>query len=262
MYPELFTIPLLNWPISSFGAALAIAFLVGYWIAIPRMQEEGLNPEDAANMLIWIMIGGVVGAKLYYAIDTSIRDEGEFLDSLFSRAGMTFYGGLLGGALAGVLGCIVYKIRVAPFANAAAVSVAIGQAIGRIGCLLVGDDYGRATDLPWGIAFPRGLPPVHYPVHPTQLYEFAWLSLVTAFLWARRKQSPSLIGEFLCLNGAGRAVIEHWRVNPRVALGLSEAQWIGIALMVLGSVLWTMARRNESMRSRAVDQAVVDSSRS
>ncbi len=262
MYPELFTIPLLNWPISSFGAAMAVAFLVGYWIAMPRMQEEGLNPEDGANMLIWIMIGGVVGAKLYYAIDTSVRDEGAFFDSLFSRAGMTFYGGLLGGALAGVLGCIFYKIRVAPFANAAAASVAIGQAIGRIGCFLVGDDYGRATDLPWGIAFPRGLPPVHYPVHPTQLYEFAWLSLVTALLWARRKKSPSLFGEFLCLNGAGRAVIEHWRVNPRVALGLSEAQWIGIALIVLGAVLWTMRRRNASTRSHAADQAGAVSSRS
>jgi phosphatidylglycerol:prolipoprotein diacylglycerol transferase len=246
MYPELFRIPFLDWPVSSFGAAMATAFLVGYWIAIPRMREEGLDPEDAANMLIWIMFGGVFGAKLYYAIDFAVRGEAPFFASLFSRAGMTFYGGLMGGALAGVLGCRHYKIAIVPFANVAAISVAIGQAIGRIGCFLVGDDYGRATDLPWGIAFPNGLPPVHYPVHPTQLYEAAWLSLVTGFLWMRRKKSPSLIGEFLFLNGAGRTVIEHWRVNPRVALDLSEAQWIGVALMAVGIALWARARNSPS----------------
>lgn len=246
MYPELFTIPYLDWPISSFGAAMAAAFLVGYWIAIPRMREEGLDPEDGANLLIWIMIGGVFGAKLYYATDFALRGEANFFDALFSRAGMTFYGGLIGGAAAGVLGCRRYGIPIEPFANAAAISVAIGQAIGRIGCLLVGDDYGRATDLPWGIAFPNGLPPVHYPVHPTQIYESVWLFGVSAFLWMRRKKSPSLIGEFCVLNGLGRAVIEHWRVNPPVGLGLSQAQWIGIALIALGIVLWVRASRRAS----------------
>ena len=123
-----------------------------------------------------------------------------------------------------------------------AISLAVGQAIGRIGCFLVGDDYGRATDLPWGVAFPEGLPPVHYPVHPTMLYETLWLVLVSAYLWLRRKHSPSLIGEYLVLNGIGRAVIEHWRLNARVALDLSEAQWIGVALVVFGSILIARAR--------------------
>ena len=242
MYPELFRIPYFDWPISSFGAAMAVAFLVGYWIALPRMREEGLDPQHGADMLIWIMIGGVLGAKLYYATDFAVRGEADFFDSLFSRAGMTFYGGLMGGALAGILGCRYYQIPLTPFANAAATSVSIGQAIGRVGCFLVGDDYGKATDLPWGIAFPNGAPPVHYPVHPTQLYETFWLLGVTAFLWARRKSSPSVIGEFLILNGLGRTLIEHWRVNPRVALNMSEAQWIGIGLIVLGTILWFNAQ--------------------
>jgi phosphatidylglycerol:prolipoprotein diacylglycerol transferase len=256
MYPELFTIPFLDWPVSSFGATLAVAFLVGYWIAIPRMSEEGLDPDDAANMLIWIMFGGVFGAKLYYAIDFSLRGEAEFWSSLFSRAGMVFYGGLIGGALAGYAGCRFYKIAAVPFANACAISLAIGQAIGRIGCLLVGDDYGRATDLPWGIAFPQGLPPVYYAVHPTQIYESAWLFLVTLFLWRRRKKSPSLMGEYLILNGIGRTVVEHWRLNARVALDLSEAQWIGVGLVVFGAFLLIRARRV------AADQTEVDSKRS
>lgn len=256
MYPELFTIPFLDWPISSFGAALAVAFLVGYQISMPRMAEEGLDPDHAANMLIWIMAGGVLGAKLYYAIDFSLRGEAEFWSSLFSRAGMVFYGGLIGGALAGYASCRFYKIAPMAFANACAISLAIGQAIGRIGCLLVGDDYGRATDLPWGIAFPQGLPPVHFPVHPTQIYESVWLFLVALFLWRRRKKSPSLMGEYLILNGIGRAIVEHWRLNPRVALDLSEAQWIGVGLVFFGAFLLVRGHRDSA------NQTEVDSSRS
>ncbi|MFK7895082.1 MAG: prolipoprotein diacylglyceryl transferase [Myxococcota bacterium] len=239
MYPELFRIPFIDWPISSFGAAMAIAFLVGYWIAMPRMREEGLDPEDGANMLIWIMFGGVLGAKLYYATDFWIRGETEFWAALLSRAGMVFYGGFIGGFLGGFAGCKIYKISPLPFANAAAISLAVGQAIGRVGCFLVGDDYGRATDLPWGVAFPIGLPPVHYPVHPTMLYETVWLSLAAIYLWKRRLTSRSLFGEYLILNGVGRTVIEHWRLNARVALDLSEAQWIGITLVICGLVLVT-----------------------
>lgn len=242
MYPILFELPILGWPISSFGAMMAIGFLVGYWIALPRMREEGLDPEAAANLLIYIMLGGVLGAKLYYAVDFWWREGVPFFDSLFSRGGLVFYGGLIGGALGGYIGCRTLGVPVVPFANAAAISLAVGQAIGRIGCFLVGDDYGRATDLPWGVAFPQGLPPVDHPVHPTMLYETLWLMPVSAYLWWRRRRSRSLMGEYLVLNGIGRAVIEHWRLNARVALDLSEAQWIGVALVVFGAVLIVRGR--------------------
>jgi phosphatidylglycerol:prolipoprotein diacylglycerol transferase len=171
---------------------------------------------------------------------------------------MVFYGGLIGGAAAGYAGCRYYKLDAMAFANAIAVTLAVGQAIGRIGCLLVGDDYGRPTDLPWGIAFPQGLPPVDVPVHPTQIYESIWLFGVAAWLWHRRKKSPSLMGEYLILNGVGRTVIEHWRLNARVALDLSEAQWIGVALVVLGTVLMLRAR---SRSAGPADQAEAASSR-
>ncbi len=242
MYPILFELPFLGWPISSFGAMMAIGFLVGYWIALPRMKEEGLEPEATANLLIYIMLGGVLGAKLYYATDFWLREGDPFFASLFSRGGLVFYGGLIGGALGGYIGCRTLGVPALPFANAAAISLAVGQAIGRIGCFLVGDDYGRATDLPWGVAFPEGLPPVHYPVHPTMLYETLWLVLVSGYLWLRRKHSRSVMGEYLVLNGIGRAVIEHWRLNARVALELSEAQWIGVGLVVFGAVLIARGR--------------------
>lgn len=242
MYPVLFTIPGLDWPISSFGAMMALAFLVGYGIALPRMREEGLDPEDGANMLMVIMLGGVLGAKLYYAVSFYLIYGDPFWASMFSRGGLVFYGGLMGGALAGVLGCLYWKIPVVDFANACCISLAVGQAIGRVGCFLVGDDYGVASDLPWAVAFPNGLPPVDYPVHPTMLYETLWLSIGAGYLWWRRKTSPSLFGEFLIWNGVGRAVIEHWRLNARVALGLSEAQFIGLGLVALGIVFLVLAR--------------------
>jgi phosphatidylglycerol---prolipoprotein diacylglyceryl transferase len=124
------------------------------------------------------------------------------------------------------------------FADCAAVAAAIGQAIGRVGCFLVGDDYGRVTDVAWGVRFPDGAPPIDVPVHPTQLYEVAWLLVVAAVLWRRRKVSPFLFGEYVAFNGLGRIVIENWRVNPTVALGMTEPQWIGVALIVIGVGGW------------------------
>ena len=157
---------------------------------------------------------------------------------MLSRGGMTWYGGFIGGVLAGSLGARLNGIRVLTFANAAAAGCAAGQALGRVGCLLVGDDYGEPSDLPWAIAFSDGAPPTHVPVHPTQIYEFLWLMPVAAFLWSRRKKSPFLFGEYLIANGLGRLVIENWRVNEPIALSLTQPQWIGIALISLGFAAW------------------------
>ena len=184
------------------------------------------------------MLGGVGGSKLYFAIDVSIREGYPFFELLFARAGITWYGGLMGGALAGVLACYYYGVSIRGFADSVAPALAVGQALGRIGCFLVGDDYGKVTDVPWAVSFPEGAPPTLELVHPTQLYEVAWLLPVAAFLWWRRKKSPFLLGEYLALNGAGRVVIEQWRVNEEVALGFTEPQWIGVALIIVGTSLW------------------------
>ena len=92
MYPELFTIPGTSYTISTFGVMMAAGFLVGYWITARRMVEEGLDPEPAQNILVWIMLGGIGGSKLYFAIDVSLREGLPFFDLLFDRAGITWYG--------------------------------------------------------------------------------------------------------------------------------------------------------------------------
>lgn len=236
MYPVLFEV--FGFEISSFGVMLAVAFLLGLWLTAYRMREEGLDPEDASTMLLYVMIGGVGGSKLYFAVDTSLREGIDFFRLLFAREGITWYGGLIGATLLGAIGCRLHRIPIKTFADCGAVATALGQAVGRVGCFLVGDDYGRATDLPWGVSFPRGAPPTLETVHPTQLYEIAWLLPVAALLWRRRHESPFLFGEYLMLNGLGRVAIEHWRVNPRVALGLTEPQWIGLGLVLLGGLGW------------------------
>lgn len=231
-----------GYPISTFGVMLSVAFLVGTWITAIRMREQGLDGDLATTLLLYVMAGGLVGSKLYYATDVSIRQGIPFWSLVFARDGITWYGGLIVATLVGAIGCRIHGVRVKTFADCTAVAGAVGQALGRVGCFLVGDDYGKPTDLPWGVAFPKGAPPTLEHVHPTQLYEIAWLLPVAALLWARRRLSPFLFGEYLALNGLGRIVIEHWRVNPPLALGLTQPQWIGIGLVVLGLSGWVYYR--------------------
>jgi len=249
MYPTLFEI--FGYPVSSFGVMLAVAFLVGTWIVQVRLREEGYDPELAPTLLLYVMAGGILGAKLYFAVDVSLRTGHSFGSLLFSRDGITFYGGLIGGTLAGALGGRIHGVPVKTLADCAAIGGAVGQAIGRVGCFLVGDDYGRVTDVPWAVAFPQGAPPTTQTVHPTQLYEIAWLLPVAWFLWRRRRHSPFLFGEYVALNGAGRFVIEFWRVNEQVALGLTEPQWIGLGLVAFGLGGWLYFRRSSPAEAPA-----------
>jgi phosphatidylglycerol:prolipoprotein diacylglycerol transferase len=244
MYPILFEI--FGFPISTFGVMLAVAFLTGTWLTARRMAEIGLDPEGATTMLIYAMIGGIGGSKLYFAIDVSLREGIPFLQLLLAREGITFYGGLIGAIALVLIGTRIHGIPTGPFFNCVALAAAIGQALGRVGCFLVGDDYGRPTDGPFGVAFPQGAPPTLEAVHPTQLYEAAWLFGLTAFLWARRDRSPRLWAEYFVLAGVGRFAVEFLRVNPRVWLGLSEAQIIALLLIAIGATSWLAARREPS----------------
>jgi phosphatidylglycerol:prolipoprotein diacylglycerol transferase len=235
MYPVLFELPIFGGiPITTFGLMMVVGFLAAWWITSKRMAELGLDVELASNMLLWCMFGGVFGAKLYYS----------FAQALFSRGGMTWYGGLIGGVVFAWVGSRVHGIGFGLFAHCATVGAAVGQAFGRVGCFLVGDDYGHPTDVPWAFAFPEGAPPVFEPVHPTMLYEVAWLLPVAALLWRRRTVSPFLFGEYMMATGLGRLVIEYWRINERVALGLTEAQWIGVTLATIGLAGWLYYRSN------------------
>jgi phosphatidylglycerol:prolipoprotein diacylglycerol transferase len=240
MYPILFHF--FGFPISTFGVMMAVGFLVSAWIVAKRLREYGLDPELSSTILIYAMIGGVLGSKLYFAIDESIRGGHSFASLLLSRAGITWYGGLIGGTILVVVATRIHKIPTRVVASCVATAAPFGQACGRIGCFLVGDDYGRSTDRPWGVAFPEGAPPTAVPVHPTQLYEVAWLLVVGALLWKRRRASPFLFGEYLMCAAVGRFAIEFLRVNDPLAIGLTQPQWIAIGLFTLGASGWLFFR--------------------
>jgi phosphatidylglycerol:prolipoprotein diacylglycerol transferase len=234
VYPILFEIR--GFAISTFGVMMAVGFLVSAWIVARRLREYGADPEQSSTILIYAMVGGVVGSKLYFAVDEWLRTGAPFLSLLLSRAGITWFGGLIGGTLAVVLATRIHGLSTRMISSCVATAAPFGQACGRIGCFLVGDDYGQPTDLPWGVAFPEGAPPTTVPVHPTQLYEVIWLLVLGAFLWRRRRSSSFLFGEYLIGAGIGRFAIEIWRVNTRVAHGLTEAQWIALGLVTLGAL--------------------------
>src|SRR5436190_20842778 len=241
MYPTLFRIG--NFDVTTFGVMVATGALVGLWIFGRELARRGL-PATASDAAMAGVFGGLVGAKLLWVVEH--LGEEPFRDLLFSRGGMSWFGGLLGGV--GVALIVMWRQRLPIVATLAAATpaLAIGHAIGRIGCFLVGDDYGRPTDLPWGVAFPRGLPPTDARVHPTQLYEMFALFIVAWLLirWRRRGVADMIVlGRYLVLAGAIRFAIEFIRVNQRVLGPLTLAHLVSLALVIAGSAVLAAGSR-------------------
>jgi phosphatidylglycerol---prolipoprotein diacylglyceryl transferase len=239
IYPVLFRIG--SFEITSFGVMVALGALVGVWLLRREARRAGL-PDGVVDIGIAGVIGGLVGAKLLWTAEHA--GEAPLLHLLTSRGGMSWFGGLAGGLLAGLVFMRRARVLPMPVLAAAAPGLAAGHAIGRIGCFLVGDDYGRASTLPWAVAFPRGLPPTDVPVHPTQLYEalpLVGLAVLLTRLRAAGTPDRRVFGVYLLLAGFLRFAIEFVRVDERVLLGLSVAHLASLAAMLTGAAL--LARR-------------------
>jgi phosphatidylglycerol:prolipoprotein diacylglycerol transferase len=240
MHPTLFRIG--EFEITSFGVLVAIGSLVGLWIFRRELTRSRLPPEGFDAAVAGLM-GGLVGAKLLWTIEHS--NDGPIASLLLSRGGMSWFGGFLGGVGTGLWMLRRRSIPLMPALSAATPALAVGQAIGRIGCFFVGDDYGRTTNLPWGVAFPEGLPPTVVPVHPTQLYESVALIPIAWLLLRWRRQHVAdvvIVGRYCILAGGLRFVIEFVRVNVRVVGPFTLAHLVSLALVCAGSVLLLQAR--------------------
>ena len=235
MYPVLFRIGSLE--ITSFGVMVALGALLGILLIRRELERSGVDSIKGTDAALVGVLGGLAGAKLLYVAEHWAEPLSE---TLLSRGGMSWFGGFTGGVLAGIAWILWQRLPLMTVLSAAAPALAVGPAVGRIGCFLVGDDYGRPTSLPWGIAFPEGLPPTVVPVHPTQLYEAAFLFPFAYFLVRLRKRrvaDQSVFGIYLVGAGTLRFLIEIVRVNVRVLFGLTTAQLFSIAVVALGVAL-------------------------
>jgi phosphatidylglycerol:prolipoprotein diacylglycerol transferase len=240
LYPVLFRIG--SFEITSFGVLVAIGALIGIWVFQRELKRAGL-PESGVDAAIAGVLGGLLGAKLLWTME-HVGEE-PLAGLLLSRGGMSWFGGLIGGVTAGIWMLRRRTIPVMAGLAAAAPGLALGHAIGRIGCFLVGDDYGRPSDLPWAVAFPKGLPPTDIPVHPTQLYEMALLlPIAWALIYWRRHGVPDrvVLGRYLVLAGVVRFAIEFIRVNEPVLGPFTLAHLISAGLAVAGAVLLVKKR--------------------
>ena len=244
--------------ISSFGLMMFLAFLSCNLLIRKTLKEKQINPEIGDDIIFWAAIGGIVGAKLYSIIEygsepffngLSYIFKGEFslaIESLGS--GLVFYGGLIGGLIAVSLYIFKKGLSWIEYADVVAPLLALGHGIGRIGCLLVGDDYGIPTDSILGMHFPDPIPSFDYAfpnqnviyVYPTQIFEMIAYFLIFIYLYRFRHKvnfNGELFFEYLFLVGLSRFLIEFIRfhdTNSFEFLGLYGAQYVSLVMIICG----------------------------
>ena len=245
MQPEIQLGPL---ELKTFGLMFALGFLAAGAVIARRFEELGKPVDWAYEMTFSALLGGLVGARVYYLAQNWSDVNDDLLGNIFSGSGLVWYGGAIGGALAvfawawwrGFLSLVLLDV--------AAVPLALGYAIGRIGCQLSGDgDYGRASDLPWAMSYPDGTVPTNEEVHPTPVYETLAMGLVAWLLWQWRDRfRPGvLFALYLVLSGLERFLVEFVRRNEDTVAGLTTPQVESLVLMLAGAVWIAVVRRRQ-----------------
>jgi len=233
-------IDLFGLPLQTFGLSLGLAFLCSGAVASRRLAEIGRPPDWVYEMVFAALVGGIVGARVWWLAEHLDQVTEDPLGSLFSGSGLVFYGGALGGAVAVVGWALRKRVLGLWLLDLAAAPLAIGYAVGRIGCQLSGDgDYGVASDLPWAMAYPEGTVPTTVEVHPTPVYETLSMAVVTLGLWHLRDRvrPGGVLACWLVLAGVERFLVEFVRRNDEVVSGLTQPQLIAAA-MTLGGLFW------------------------
>lgn len=231
----------------TYGLMLACGLWAGYYLFREEVKRRKL-PLNPDLMMLALGAGGIVGAKLYHLVVTVMWTEHAGLSrkEWFDFAGLAWNGGLIAGFA--VLAFFAYRRRMALMSllDAASPAAAIGYAFGRMGCFLAGDgDYGKPTDLPWGMSFPHGLVPTVQRVHPTPLYEMAGAVLLFFVVRkiAKRDVAPGIVfAAYLVGSGLFRFAVEFIRINPPVLFGLTEAQLVSLFSILVGSALLLRSR--------------------
>ena len=279
--------------LGTYGLMVWLAFLSAYFVLSADMRRRKLA-GDPLNVILLLVVAGLAGSKLYHLLERPSEFLSDPIGLFFSSVGFAWFGGFLGGLVGLLWLAHHYRVRPLAFLDACSPAAALGYAIGRIGCLTSGDgDYGIATNLPWGMAFPpleAGCRVCHFVcaiygslepsygttvglttsaivhVHPTPVYEFIVGVLLAWFLWRRgaqrlRDKAPAggILAEYLVLTGLARFLVEFIRINPRSAFGvLTNAQVVSLLSIVAGVVLIFVVRAratHDTSRRRVASQA-------
>ena len=250
MHPILFQYGRLT--LYTYGLLIAAAFLSGLWLVGREARRRGLDPKQFQDLGYLVLIGALVGARLFYVL---IEWE-HFVDhplQVFEiwKGGLVFYGGFVCAALASLWYVRAHRLPLWTVGDVIAPALSLGQALGRLGCFFAGCCYGAHCELPWAVTFtdPRGLAPLNVALHPTQLYSAFSNFVIFAALYfvarPRQRFEGQIFGLYLTLYPAARFVIEFFRDDPRGALGpLSTSQALGIPLFLFG--LWILSRGRRS----------------
>jgi phosphatidylglycerol---prolipoprotein diacylglyceryl transferase len=226
--------------LQTFGICFALGFLAAGAVIARRLEEIGRPPDWAYEMAFAALVGGLVGGRIDYVLQNWDSVSDDLVGGLFGGTGLVWLGGVIGGAIAVMLWARWRGFLELRMFDLCAPALAVGNAIGRVGCQLSGDgDYGRATDMPWGMAYPEGTVRTLQEVHPTPVFETLAMGLIALALWQLRDRvrPGGLFALYLVLAGAERLLVEFIRRNDDFALGLTEAQLISVA-MVLGGLYW------------------------
>jgi phosphatidylglycerol:prolipoprotein diacylglycerol transferase len=246
-----------------YGVMIALAFLTGLWTATMRARRENISGERIADVVLWLMVGSIMGARTVY-VTTYWREEfaGQPISEIFAvwHGGLVYYGGLIGGIVAGSIYICWKKMPFWKTADVLAPSIALGSFFGRMGCLLNGCCYGRPTDLPWAITFtnPQAREisgtPLNVPLHPTQIYDGLLnivLYLFLAWLFRRKKFDGEIFATYLICYAITRSVVECFRgdyTNLHYHFGLTPAQWISVPMFIIGLALAAILSRRAEPR--------------
>jgi len=233
MIPDLFTIG--PFTLHSFGLMAALALIIPAWFMGYDLRDRGYDSAFSWEIAVAAGVGGFIGARLDFLA------QNDWKGGLISSTGLVWYGGVIGGIVGVVLVSLVRRFPVGVVANVAAPALALGYAIGRIGCQLSGDgDYGTASSLPWAMSYPDGEVPTTQLVHPTPIYETLAMLLVFWILWRSRGRFTrpwSLFGLWCVLGGVERLLVEFIRRNDAQFVGLTTPQLVSVGLIVVGTAL-------------------------
>jgi len=253
MHPILFQFG--NVEIRWYGVMIALAFLAGTFLGVREARRKGYDPELIYDLLFYVMIAGIVGARLYYVL---VSNPVYFLQHPLDivsiwRGGLALHGGLMGGLLAGIWFCKKRQLAFWSFADLLTPSIMLGQAVGRGACTLNGCSYGKPTTLPWAITFthPAAQAPHNIPLHPTQFYEMATDIIIFMILWNFRKRTRfdgQLFLTYAIVYAVARFVLEFFRGDSLLFGGLFPVPQVFSIFLFITALAFYVRRQSTSGR--------------